>query len=630
MKFQRNNQYDNLTYRPDIDGLRAIAVVAVILYHLFPESITSGFLGVDVFFVISGFLITTILLNKIKNNTFSLAHFYMRRVLRIFPALILVLITCLLLGWFLLFPYEYQFLGKHVLAGATFISNFVLWSELGYFDTDASTKPLLHLWSLAIEEQFYIFWPILLWTIYKTRFNILIVLTILCLASFLLLFIGTFGSSGNFYFPASRFWELLAGALLTQIKTDFWPYGKFLRHILGALGISAIVVSFILFKSTSVLPGMGSLLPVIGTMLVIAVGSHSIINKSVLSSSVFVWFGKISYPLYLWHWIFLVFAGYYFVEITYIQKLLVLGASILISALTFYCIEKPIRYTNSIKKNSMILSVLMILVGGAGFFIYLTQGIESRFKNFGLNGDVGQNYFFNFMKENFYYCKDNKIFERTESVYGITRCFQSQPNNNVEVVLIGDSHVEHLFIGFASILKNKNVAYYTRSNLPFANEKNFKHVFDSIFQSKSIDTVIIAADWVGRIHNKNLTESNSNLSKTIAQLKSKDINVYLISNAPKFEFHAQKCKWGEYLRNNSYCFKEKSADDIRSFILLEKNMKLLHNIQSYSLDSIFCDNAICKMNDKENIFYRDSNHLNINGSILVAQRIIDRFPSLRQ
>ena len=173
-------------YRPDIDGLRAIAVLAVVIFHAFPKTIKGGFIGVDIFFVISGYLISTIIFENLEKGTFSFFEFYARRIKRIFPALILVLIACFIFGWFSLFPDELQQLGKHIASGAGFVSNFVFWDEAGYFDKSADTKPLLHLWSLGIEEQFYIFWPLLLWLAWKQKFNLLAITIFLTLTSFIL------------------------------------------------------------------------------------------------------------------------------------------------------------------------------------------------------------------------------------------------------------------------------------------------------------------------------------------------------------------------------------------------------------------------------------------------------------
>ena len=171
-------------YRPDIDGLRAIAVLSVVAFHAFPEWIAGGFIGVDIFFVISGYLISTILFENLDKGIFSFGDFYSHRIRRIFPALLLVLITCYLFGWFTLLADEYMQLGKHIVGGASFLSNFFLWNESGYFDNIGDTKPLLHLWSLGIEEQFYIVWPVLLWLAWKGKVNFLKVTFLIALASF--------------------------------------------------------------------------------------------------------------------------------------------------------------------------------------------------------------------------------------------------------------------------------------------------------------------------------------------------------------------------------------------------------------------------------------------------------------
>ena len=193
-------------YRPDIDGLRAIAVGSVILFHAFPIHLKGGFVGVDVFFVISGFLISRIIFQSFENDRFSYADFYARRIKRIFPALAAVCAVSLLVGWYVLLPDEFQMLGKHTAAGAGFVSNIVLWGEAGYFDVAADTKPLLHLWSLGIEEQFYILWPLVLGVIWKRKADFFIVTLLVAVASFVIN-IATVHSSpiASFYLPFSRF-----------------------------------------------------------------------------------------------------------------------------------------------------------------------------------------------------------------------------------------------------------------------------------------------------------------------------------------------------------------------------------------------------------------------------------------
>jgi peptidoglycan/LPS O-acetylase OafA/YrhL len=204
-------------YRPDIDGLRAVAVLAVVGFHAFPDQVKGGFVGVDIFFVISGFLISSILFVSLEKDHFSFAGFYARRVRRIFPALILVLATSFGIGWFVLLTGEYKQLGKHILAGVCFVSNFVLWGEAGYFDDAGETKPLLHLWSLGIEEQFYIVWPVLLWLAWRRRFNLFSMTLLIIAGSFAINVITARAHPvAAFYSPLTRFLELMIGSVLGQ------------------------------------------------------------------------------------------------------------------------------------------------------------------------------------------------------------------------------------------------------------------------------------------------------------------------------------------------------------------------------------------------------------------------------
>ena len=218
-----SEKYEHLThpnYRADIDGLRAIAVIAVVFYHAFPGSkvLTGGFIGVDIFFVISGYLISTIIIGNLERGSFSFIEFYSRRIRRIFPALLTILIASIVFGWFALLAYEYKQLGKQIAGGAGFISNFLFWQESGYFDNAVDTKPLLHLWSLGIEEQFYIIWPLILWLAFKKRVYVFTMLITIMAASFSLN-INEVTSNGvaAFYSPQTRFWELLAGSILAYL-----------------------------------------------------------------------------------------------------------------------------------------------------------------------------------------------------------------------------------------------------------------------------------------------------------------------------------------------------------------------------------------------------------------------------
>ena len=371
-------------YRPDIDGLRAIAVLSVVGYHTFPNFFKGGFVGVDVFFVISGYLISRIIFNALDDNRFSFVDFYSRRIKRIFPALIVILLTCMTIGWWTLLASEYKQLGKHTAAGAAFISNFVLWNESGYFDNDAISKPLLHLWSLGVEEQFYIIWPLCLWVAYKFRIQAALVIGFVALCSFALNVTKTHVDIiSAFYSPQSRFWELLFGSILGWLAINrgehFQRLSDFTKEWLSLSGCILLVVSFAQMTDKSLFPGWWALFPVMGAVLVIAAGPLTWINRNVLSCRVLVWIGLISFPLYLWHWPLLSFAYIFNDEIPdRSSRFIIVAISILLSAITYYLIEKRIRHTKISNAVTIVLLSMMAVVGGMGMLIYKENGFTHR------------------------------------------------------------------------------------------------------------------------------------------------------------------------------------------------------------------------------------------------------------
>ncbi len=301
----------HLKYRPDIDGLRAIAVLSVIGYHAFPSWVRGGFIGVDIFFVISGFLISTIIFGSLAGGGFNYAEFYGRRIRRIFPALVVVMAATFAFGWYVLLSDEFRQLGKHVMASAGFVANLVLWSEAGYFDTAAEGKPLLHLWSLAVEEQFYIFWPLLLGLAWRRKGrSVLVWMSAAAALSFLLNVYGVHRHpAATFYSPLSRVWELAAGALLAYAALRRHPHRSAARRELRSVsGLALIALGVVLIHREKSFPGWWALLPVLGACLCISAGPGAWLNRNLLGSRVLVWFGLISYPLYLWHWPLLAYA----------------------------------------------------------------------------------------------------------------------------------------------------------------------------------------------------------------------------------------------------------------------------------------------------------------------------------
>jgi peptidoglycan/LPS O-acetylase OafA/YrhL len=391
-------------YRPDIDGLRAVAVLSVVAFHAFPNSLRSGFVGVDIFLVISGFLITSIILNGVTKGQFSFVTFYARRIKRIFPALIVVLIACLLAGWFLLFADEYRYLGKHTAAGAGFVSNFALWQESNYFDVAANRKILLHLWSLGIEEQFYLIWPALIWVAWRLRLNSFILFATVFTASVIYSIEETpLDPIAAFYSPAARFWELAAGSLLAHI-TFFAPRpatwiehtvativsavlfqrgdidkDKVYRDFLSTTGMALIFSSVFIITRRNEFPGWWALMPVAGAYLTIAAGPAAWLNRLLLSNQIMVWFGTISYPLYLWHWPLLAFARNFYGRTppASLHAALVLIA-IVLAWLTYRYVEKSVRFGYRQVWIAPALTVAMLVIGALGAVDFSYNGFSGR------------------------------------------------------------------------------------------------------------------------------------------------------------------------------------------------------------------------------------------------------------
>lgn len=370
-------------YRADVDGLRAVAILSVVIFHAFPDYLPGGFIGVDIFFVISGYLISTIIFGSLETGGFSFQTFYARRIMRIFPALAVVLLASLTFGWLVLLADELNQLGWQAVAGAGFFSNFVLWGEFGYFDTAAETKPLLHLWSLSIEEQFYIVWPLIVWLLWRWRRSVPWVIAGLFLMSFLLnITLMTRDPVGAFYLPLTRFWELLCGAILAWFATQSADLGRYpsIRRLLQvppgwlahAASIAAVVLigfGLVAIDKEASFPGYWALLPVVGATLLIAAGPSAAVNRYVLSTRVMVWFGLVSFPLYLWHWPLLSFSHIIYADVPPVAvKVAAVLLSILLAWLTFRFIEQPIRLSPA--RRSAIISTLctsMVAVGLYGF-----------------------------------------------------------------------------------------------------------------------------------------------------------------------------------------------------------------------------------------------------------------------
>lgn len=490
-------------YRPDIDGLRAIAVLLVVFFHAFPRFIKGGFIGVDVFFVISGYLISTIILSSLAESRFSYIGFYSRRIKRILPALILIFLSSIVFGWYVLLNDEFQQLGTHLAAGAGFVLNFLLWSESGYFDRQSFEKPLLHLWSLAIEEQFYIVWPILLGLAWKRKWNLLMLVLVVLFFSFIInIYLTINDETSAFYAPWSRFWELMVGCSLAYITLYKPNYSSFLsleKNWQSVTGLVLIFLAALVLNKQSTFPGWWALIPTIGAFLIINAGADTWLNHHFLSKPKLVWMGLISYSLYLWHWPIFSFIRIvsFKEEIGPVISIIAILFSIILAWLTYYFIENKIRYNQ--KKITVITLLITCL-----FCVFIGLYIQQKKIATRNDGDIGL--IFRIVDDRVYKNKlESKIINNINYFY----LDNKKNKKNQDVLFIGDSHVRHYIPRAIQLSENpdyniKNIYLTIRDGCPMIPD-----VFDDIFKkckkewverlnfalSPQINSVVIGSCW---------------------------------------------------------------------------------------------------------------------------------------
>jgi peptidoglycan/LPS O-acetylase OafA/YrhL len=647
---------DHLThpkYRSDIDGLRAIAILSVVGFHAFPSLITGGFVGVDIFFVISGYLISTIIFGSLQRNSFSFLDFYSRRINRIFPALLLVLAVCFAFAWFSLLADELKQLGKHIFGGAAFISNLFFWQESGYFDNAAETKPLLHLWSLGVEEQFYIVWPLIAWFAWKRRLNFLAITIALGAISFVLNIIEVHDAPvAAFYSPQTRFWELMTGTILAQLAlhthkpstavlhnvgawNDTITLGRWTLAISGRLrdfqsivGATLLVAAFLLIDREMRFPGWWALLPIVGSALLISAGPNASFNRSILSNQVLVWFGLISFPLYLWHWPLLSFAQIVQSEVPALPiRIAAISISIALAWLTYRFIERPIRFGTAGRGKTVALVILMAAAGYAGIYAYKSDGLPFRERAAftQISGDVGHEEFHRYLFRSFPLCSPTDIRDEALLWNDIVRCFQSKDNLPIDIAIIGDSHAEHLFIGFAKEFPEKNVVYYIKNSIPTLGNPEFRKIFEQVLSTTSIKTVILDAYWIFR------GEPIKDLDDTVAKLLAVGKDVWLVDDVPTFSFDPKQCKYKRRFSTKSNCVEDgktidKGYKDI--FANLKTLIRLEPRVHLLDINGYFCTGNACSMAPEGKLLFRDNNHLNVDGSKYVGKMIARDTPQL--
>ena len=374
-----------MKYRPEVDGLRTLAVVPVLLFHVGFEQFSGGFVGMDIFFVISGYLITSIIYREVENNEFSIVRFYERRIRRIFPALFAVFFATLAVGWFVLLPGPFEALGISTFWATLFVSNILFWSKSGYFDSDAESKPLLHTWSLSVEEQFYVLFPpavMLLYRMAGRKGVVTLVTASICLSFVWAVWSVADSPNAAFFLAPARVWELGIGALLA-IGAVPAIRNRSVAELAALVGIVCIGFSVFAYDSATPFPGVAALAPCIGVALVIHATSHcGTVTARVLAARPMVFVGLISYSLYLWHWPIIVFyRSYYQVAPGTAEKLLLIGGAFVLAIVSWKFIEGPFRGRTAVfgRKGLFVsAATAMSLFVGAGFAVGVTDGIPHR------------------------------------------------------------------------------------------------------------------------------------------------------------------------------------------------------------------------------------------------------------
>ena len=656
-------------YRADIDGLRTVAVFAVVIFHAFPQAFAKGFLGVDIFFVISGFLITGIILKSLNSpKGFSFLEFYRRRIRRIFPALIIVMASCYAFGWFALLPVEFAQLGKHIFAGSTFISNFVLWRESGYFDQESTLKPLLHLWSLGVEEQYYILWPAVLWLAWRVRFQYWLITGIFFFISLIIYFyLSRNHASAAFYLPQARMWELLAGSMLASVE-HYAPHKlKFScksANILSSAGAALVMASFIPFMGERwplVLPGF---LCVMGAVMIVAAGQGAWMNKKLLAHPVAVFIGKISFPLYLWHWPLLSYGHIVTAApLTFTLAMGLVGCSFVLAWLVHVLVEVPLRDGKQSGTRIIILCLGMVALAETGLTTYLKDGFTQR-KAAQQPPQVLEQ--ISGAAFNRYYERYNACELPSNWRLPLTYCRQSKaglPNK----IIWGDSHANHLFAGIADSKTKDNWWVLAQSSCPpLLGVRGYKKgeaenclernqaILNFILRTPSIDTVVLSAEgayyisdtgfaasqepggrndakyWRLEIQNgpQNLSKAQifeKGLQASVNALVGAGKKVVLFKDVPEIPFTPDACIARPLDLNVRRCSlpREVVRQRQKEYSAIIARIAATHaTIRIFESTDVLCDAEKCVVGGDDFSHYRDGDHLSISGSQLMARHFL--------
>ena len=631
-----------MKYRAEIDGLRALAVVPVILFHAGFELFSGGFVGVDVFFVISGYLITTILIEDIENKRFSIINFYERRARRILPALFFVMLVCIPFAWMWMLPSQMKDFSQSLVAVSLFASNIFFWRESGYFAAAAEEKPLLHTWSLAVEEQYYLLFPIFLilaWRFGKNRVFWMIV--VMAAISLLLSEWGWRNkATANFYLAPTRAWELFAGSIAAFIVQK---QGVKKNNLLATLGLAAIIFSIFFYDETTPFPSVYALVPVIGVVLLVLYADKETITAKLLSTKGFVGVGLISYSAYLWHQPFFAFSKVVWIdEEPYVRSLLTL-MTFPIAYLSWRYVEQPFRdkqkFTRiKILQLSSSCLTLTILAGLAGHF---SGGFPSRHTET-LHYQVTQTSGKLFNDE----CR-----ERYPQFLSLNTC-RSSSFNEPTIALIGDSHSHALYESMETYFAQETVINLgVWSCYPFVNEEHLERndcsdkqaLLSSFLQNNpQIHTVYLVGYWGylasggfaergnGWRLSDNITDLDAdsfltNAEGFLTELQHHSRTIFLIENVPSLDFSPIRCgdvgmpRFGDTrcsMRFEDYIERKRQVEPLINSLIRD-----FPNVSYVLTQQLFCDETVCNALLNGETLYVDGDHVSKKGADLVIEAI---------
>ena len=631
-------------YRADIDGLRGVAVLLVVLYHAWPNEFPGGFVGVDIFFVISGFLISSVVFTSMEAGTFTLKEFWARRIRRLGPALLVVLAASLIAGWFLLLPTELEQLGRHVAAGVLFVSNFLLIFEAGYFDTGSELKPMLHLWSLGVEEQFYLIFPIVALMALRLRRDFLPIMVMLALASFALnlIWMNTH-PIGNFYSPLTRFWEILAGVILFLAirksgearkigeNSKAW---KLITHpgFRSVVGLVVLTAAVVVVSDAQPYPGIQALLLVLAAVLLISAGENTFLNRKILSARPLVWLGLISFPLYLWHWPVLSFSRIILGQDPPLwAKVTLIVLAIVLSWATYKWVEKPMRHLRISKRLITFVTSASAIVLTAGLLMSFQQGFPDRSPET-KEAKLASAYFVGPLWEysSNELCNDRYDFPER----GVLPWWFCMTNSNEtpDVVILGNSYANQIYPGLVQNGAFDDLTFLSIGICDPTWQEHTELLMQCKLQQQHIYDIFLSADEpirfviLGGMPVKGQWDDEYlvKLGRSISFFERQGARVIVFSPHLIPEYGISSCYARPLIPATQDCIesteiRDIAASDFKTFSegIRDSNPEVLF----FDQNSVFCDFEECRFKTEEGIpLYRDENfHLSEFASIEVGR-----------